>query len=174
MNKTKNFTTLEVINIVSYINNVMKDEQKQELPTKMKWYLKKNLDKMVPIARDFEEFRDGEIEVLQKDFFNEEKSEEYMETRRDENGNPIMDAEGNEETVAMRKVKEEFMGEYTKAVDELNTKLQEILVEKNKMEIACIDFDSFVEGLPEDTKIDFDSLNILSFMEETSNVEGAE
>ena len=174
MNKTKTFTTLEVINIVSYINNTMTSEQKEEMPTKMKWYIKKNLDKMIPIAKRFEDFRDDEIEILQKEYFTEEKSEEYVETRRDENGEPIKDAEGNEQTTNMRRVKEEFMDDYKKDVDELNAKLQEILIEKNEMEIACIDFDNFVDGLSEDSKIDFDALNILCFMDETTNVEGAE
>ena len=71
MNKTKTFTTLEVINIVSYINNTMTSEQKEEMPTKMKWYMKKNLDKMIPIAKRFEDFRDDEIEILQKEYFTE-------------------------------------------------------------------------------------------------------
>ena len=158
----KNFSNIEVINIVAFINKVMTDEQKNALPTKMKWYLKKNMDKLGGIAQKFEEFRDGEIKVLQNEYFNEEKSEEYTDIQKDENG--------EDREVQMRKVKEEFMKDYTNDVNSLNAKLQEILAEVNTVEISTVDFDAFVENLPEDSPIDFDCLNILSFMDETSNV----
>ena len=153
----KNFSTFEVINIVSFINKVMTDEQKNALPTKIKWYLKKNMDKLVPIAKDFEEFRDGEINTLQKDWFTEEKSDEYTEERKDENNEVV--------NVPMRKIKPEFMDEYNVAVSDLNAKLQEILMDNNVVEITTFDMDSFVDNLPDDTPINFDCLNILSFMD---------
>lgn len=162
MNEIKVFSNLEVINIVSFVNKVMTDEQKAEMPTKMRWYLKKNMDKLMPIARKFEEFRDAEIVTLQEAYFTEEKSEEFMDKQVDENG--------VEQEVPMRKVKDEYMGEYTEAVNELNKRLQEILVEKNEVEIATVDLDAFVETLPDDAKIDIDCLNILSFMDENTNV----
>ena len=158
----KSYSNLEVINIVSFINKVMTDEQKAEMPTKMRWYLKKNMDKLMPIARKFEEFRDAEIVTLQEAYFTEEKSEEFIDKQVDENG--------VEQEVPMRKVKDEYMGEYTEAVNELNKRLQEILVEKNEVEIATVDLDAFVETLPDDAKIDIDCLNILSFMDENTNV----
>lgn len=162
MNEIKVFSNIEVINIVSFVNKVMTDEQKAEMPTKMRWYLKKNMDKLMPLARKFEEFRDAEIVTLQEAYFTEEKSEEFMDKQVDENG--------VEQEVPMRKVKDEYMGEYTEAVNELNKRLQEILVEKNEVEIATADLDAFVETLPDDAKIDIDCLNILSFMDENTNV----
>ena len=162
MNMKKNFNTIEVINIVSFINNVMTDEQKNALPTKVKWYLKKNMDKLVPIAKNFEEFRDGEVATLQKDWFIDEKSEEYTEVKKGENDEDI--------NVPMRKIKAEYMDEYNNAVNELNAKLQEILMDNNVVEIATFDMDSFVENMPDDSPVDFDCLNILSFMDETTGV----
>ena len=162
MNMKKNFNTIEVINIVSFINNVMTDEQKNALPTKVKWYLKKNMDKLVPITKNFEEFRDGEVVTLQKDWFTDEKSEEYTEVKKGENDEDI--------NVPMRKIKAEYMDEYNNAVNELNAKLQEILMDNNVVEIATFDMDSFVENMPDDSPVDFDCLNILSFMDETTGV----
>lgn len=162
MNMKKNFNTIEVINIVSFINNVMTDEQKNALPTKVKWYLKKNMDKLVPIAKNFEEFRDGEVATLQKDWFTDEKSEEYTEVKKGENDEDI--------NVPMRKIKAEYMDEYNNAVNDLNAKLQEILMDNNVVEIATFDMDSFVENMPDDSPVDFDCLNILSFMDETTGV----
>lgn len=160
--KTKEFTNIEVINIVSYINKIMTDEQKSALPTKFKWYLKKNMDKLTPIAAKFEEFRDAEVKELQSNYFTEEKSEEYTEKQTD--------PDGTEHDVPMRKVKAEFMDAYTDDVNVLNSKLQEILAEKNTVEISTVDLDAFVETLPDDSPIDFDSLNILSFMDMSTNV----
>lgn len=158
----KSFSNLEVINIVAFVNKVMTDEQKNALPTKFKWYLKKNMDKLAPIAAKFEEFRDGEVQTLQSKYFTEEKSEEIMETQKDENG--------EEHEVPMRKVKAEFMDDYTDDVSVLNSKLQEILMEQNEIEISSVDLDAFVESLSDDSPINFDCLSILSFMDESSNV----
>lgn len=170
MNMTKTFSMIETLNIVSYINNNMSEDQVKELPTKVRWNLKKNMDKLVSAAKRFEDFRDELIKELQTNYFNDEKSYEYTETKRDEDGNPVLNADGIEETVQMRKVKDEYQEEYEAAVQELNGKLQEILGEKNDYEINVIDMDAFVDSLPNDTSIDYDCLSILSFMDETTNV----
>ena len=74
----------------------------------------------------------------------------------------------------MRKIKDEYLDEYTSAVNELNEKLQEILNEQNDVDISTINMDAFVENLPDDTSIGYDFLSILSFMDETTNVKVAE
>ena len=66
------------------------------------------------------------------------------------------------------------MDDYRKAIDDLNSKLNEIVVEKNEVEISCVDFDEFVENLPDDTKLDIQDLTMLSFMDETTNIKEAE
>ena len=170
MNMTKTFNTLETLNIVSFINNNMSESQIKELPTKVRWNLKKNMDKLIPTAKRFEEFRDELIKELQTNYFNDEKSYEYTETKRDDDGNPILNEDGIEETTQMRKIKDEYQEEYEAALQELNGKLQEILGEKSDYEINVINMDAFVDSLPDDTKIDYDCLSILSFMDETTNV----
>lgn len=165
----KIFTNLEIINIVSYLNKMDK-EILDELPLKFRWNLKKNMDKIRPIAESYDNFRNEQIQNLQRDWFNEEKSEEFIQTKLDENGNPMKDFEGNEITEPMRRIKEEYMDEYRKTVGELNTKLADISNEMNEVEISTVDLDAFVDELPEESKIDFDALTMLSFMDTTTNV----
>jgi hypothetical protein len=140
------------------------------LPTKFRWNLKKNLDRVTPFAKRFEEFRNDLIKELQDKYFTEEKSYTYAETKRDENGNPVLKDDGTEETVEMKKIKDEYLDEYNEAVVDLNTRLQEILAEKNDIEINGMDLDALVDSLSDDTTIDFDCLSILCFMDETTNV----
>lgn len=169
----KIFKNIEVLNIVAYANNMSK-EKLDELPLKFRWKLKKNMDKLRPIAESYETFRNERIQELQTDWFNEEKSEEIIQTKMDESGNPMLDADGNEITEPMRKIKEEFMDDYRKIVDELNAKLNEIAYEDNDIEIDTIDFDTFIDNLPEESKINFDDITMLSFMDTTTNVKEAE
>ena len=147
----KEFYNIEVVNVTAALNNILGNAEKvKDLPIKFRWALKKNLTALSPTVKNFEEFRQELIEELQKEYFNDEKSH----TEKDENDNEI------------RRVNDEFMDEYNDKVQELNTKLQELLEEKNEYEISTVDMDSFVEGLPEDTALEFDDIEIFSFMEE--------
>lgn len=165
----KIFKNIEVLNIVAYVNKMSK-EKADELPLKFRWNLKKNMDKLRPIAESYETFRNERIQELQREWFNEEKSEEFMQTKIDESGNPIIDADGNEVTEPMRKIKDEFLEDYRKVVDELNSKLNEIAYEDNEVEIATVDFDAFIDNLSDESKIDFDDVTMLSFMDTTTNI----
>jgi len=165
----KNFKNIEVLNIVAYVNNMSK-EKVDELPLKFRWNLKKNMDKLRPIAESYETFRNERIQELQTEWFNEEKSEEFMQPQIDENGNPMKDEDGNEITEPMRKIKDEYMDDYRKVVNELNDKLNEIAYENNEVEISTVDFDAFIDSLPDDSNINFDDVTMLSFMDTTTNV----
>ena len=166
----KNFATSEIVTIVSYLNENLTDDKTKVLPTKFRWNLKKNLDKLVPIAQRFDAFREGLIKELRENFFSEEKSEEYAETVKDDDGNAILDEDGNEQTTMMRRVKSEYMDDYKKTVADLNDKLSEILAETNSIEISTVDFDDFVNNLSDNSLITFDDLSILCFMDETTNL----
>lgn len=169
----KIFKNIEVLNIVAYVNQMSK-EKLDELPLKFRWNLKKNMDKLRPIAESYETFRNERVQELQREWFNEEKSEEFMQTKTDENGEPMKDEDGNEITETMRKIKDEYLEEYQNVVGELNGKLNEIAYEDNGVDIATIDFDTFIDSLPDESKIDFDDITMLSFMDETTNVKEAE
>ena len=73
----KIFKNIEVLNIVSYVNQMSK-EKLDELPLKFRWNLKKNIDKLRPIAESYENFRNDQVKQLQSEWFNEEKSEEEV------------------------------------------------------------------------------------------------
>lgn len=92
-----------------------------------------------------------------------------MQPKIGADGKPEVDETGAEVTEAARKIKEEYMDDYRAAVDELNNKLNEIVMEQNKVELNCVDFDEFVESLPDDTKLSIEDLTMLSFMDGTTN-----
>ena len=147
----KEFYNIEVVNVVAAINQILSNSEKaKDLPIKFRWALKKNISALSPTVKNFEEFRQELIDELQGEYFNEEKSH----IDKDDNGNEV------------RKVNDEYMEEYGKKVNELNEKLQELLGEKNEYEISTVDMDDFVNSLPSDTALEFDDIEILSFMEE--------
>lgn len=172
-NIEKTFTTLEIVNIVSYLNQ-MTDEQTKCLPTKFRWNLKKNLEKLLPLAKRFEDFRNDISQEFQSAWFTDERSEEFEQPIMDDNGNPAVDSDGNQLTNTVRRIKKEFMSDYDANLQEQNGRLREILEEENDVMISAVDFEAFVDGLDDDSPIDFDALNILCFMDETTNVKEAE
>ena len=172
-NIKKEFTTLEIVNIVAYINNYFTEEMSNELPLKFRWYLKKNLDAIIPIAKRFDELRDGEVKKIQEKWFTDDNTEIISEPERDANGNVVKDTDGNEIMQELKHLKKEFQADYQKEFDELNLKLRDILLETNEVDVATVDFDDFVDGLSDDTAINFDALNILSFMDKTTDVKEA-
>ena len=169
----KIFKNIEVLNIVAFINQMPK-EKADELPLKFRWNLKKNFDKLRPIAESYENFRDEQLKQFQSKWFDEEHSYEFMQTKIGVDGKPELDADGNEVTEPARKIKDEFMDAYKEDVGEINAKLNEIAYEDNEIEIIAYDFDALIDTLPEDSKLDFDDLTMLSFMDLTTNVKEAE
>lgn len=175
MNTTKTFTTLEILNIVAFINQFTTNEEKMDsLPLKFKWNLSKNLKKLAPIAQEYDAFREKELQALQTTWFNEEHSDEIMQPKIGLDGNPELDESGAEITEPARKIKDEFLDDYRATVNELNGKLNEIAMEQNDVELSCVDFDEFVENLPDNTKLDIQELTMLSFMDSVTNLKEAE
>ena len=167
---TKMFKTIEILNIVEYITNIMKEEQHKALPTKVRWALKKNIDKLSPITKSYADFRQKLVRELQEEWFTDERSEEYIENKVDADGKPVIGENGAQETETMKRIKKQYMEDYEKAVSELNRHLTDVVMEENKVDVATFDMDAFVDSLPDDSPIDFDCLNILCFMDETTNV----
>ena len=173
MKKIKTFTTLEVLAICNFINQLT-PEKNDKLGLKLRWNIKKNFDKLQPIAKRYEDFRNQVIEELQTAWFTEEKSEDFMQTVTDENGKPVLDADGNEQTQPMKRIKSEFMDEYQAAVADVNRKLQEFAEEVNEIEIDTFDIDAFVENLDDDGVLTFDDMTMLQAFDETTNTTEAE
>lgn len=152
----KSFLNVEVINVMAAMRTLLEDEKKvKELPIKLRWALKKNMSALSNTVDDFEAFRQELVEELQNEYFsNDEKSYPAM-----------VEVPGQEEPQEGRKVKEEYLEEYEKRVEELNTRLQELLREENEYEIRTVDLDAFVENLADDTSLTFDDVDMLSFMD---------
>jgi len=152
---TKEFLTVEVVNLVQAINRLLTNAEKvRELPIKIRWAIKKNINTFSPTVRAFEDLRRELVDELQAEFFNDEKS--HLVSMDNEDG-------GNEE---YRQVNDEYLEEYEERVKELNGKLEELLSEKNEYEIYTIDMDEFVEGISKDTKLEYNDIDLLSFMGE--------
>ena len=173
MKKIKVFSNLEVLSICNFINQLT-SEKNDKLGLKVRWAIKKGNDKLAPIAKRYEDFRNEVVNELQSAWFTDEKSEEFMQPKLDADGNPMVDADGNEITEPMRKIKEEFMDDYQAAVVEANKKLEEIAMEKNEVELDTFNIDAFVENLDDDGVLTFDDLTMLTAFDETTNVKEAE
>lgn len=171
MTKNITITNFEALNITSW-NAQLSEEKRNALPMKVRFYLKKFLGKILPDVKQFEEFRDSELKVLQDEYFGEEKSYEKEQPKKDEQGNEITDDDGVIETETVRVVKDEYIAEYQDKINTLNEKLMEILNEKNTYEVSIFDVADFVEKLPEDTPIEFDDINIIDAIFSAENEEG--
>lgn len=159
----KTFTTLDVLNIVSF-NNKLTEEKNNAMGIKVRWALKKAVGCMTKDAADFEEFRETEVRKIQEEFFGEEKSKEVVKPKLDSNGKEILDEDGNQLTETVRQVKDEYLDAYQVAISSLNANLEEITKEKHEYEYKGVDIDSLVETLPDDTALTFEDLSMLDII----------
>lgn len=168
---TKKFMNIEILNIVAAWEKLSKDEEKvRELPLKFRWAIKKNLAVIMPAKKAFEEFRDEVLNELRNKFFDEEHSEEVVLPVTDEDGNEVKDENGVVQTQTYRKIKDEFIEEYKAEGVTVDTKLRELAIESNEYEISTVDMDAFVESLPDDTKLEFEDIEMLSWIDTVTNV----
>lgn len=151
---------IEAANVVAWANQLTK-EKLNKIDFKVRWALKKAVAKLVPDVQEYEKFRDEEFGKIKEVYFDDEHSIEYTEPKLDDDGNEVKDAEGNVETQQMKKVKDEYMAEYQAKIDELNGKINEILVEKNTYEYNSADIDAFVEGLDDLAPLEFADIEML-------------
>ena len=159
----KELYQIEISNIVAWFND-FKNEKIKDLKIKDQWTLLSNVKKMQPAVQEFEEFRDKLIADLNNEYFgNDEKSEATQIPRTDDDGNNVIGPDGEVEMQEGRKVKEEYFEEYQEKVSEINGELQKLMVEKTEYEFKGIDLDELVEGLSEDTKIELEDVDMLSF-----------
>jgi len=157
MSKTMNKTlmTIEIINIVAFLNNAIETKKIDELGVKFRWAIKKSMKELVEVDSKFREFKEELESGLKEEFFmNDEKSELTTITQKGEDGQDI--------PVEVKKVKDEYMDEYNRKLDEINGKLREVLYDTNDVTINVVDVDSEIEKLSDDTTFTFEDLEMLS------------
>ena len=157
MSKTmdKTLMTIEIINIVAFLNNAIETKKIDELGVKFRWAIKKSMKELVEVDLKFKEFKEELESGLKEEFFmNDEKSELTTITQKGEDGQDM--------PVEVKKVKDEYMDEYNRKLDEINGKLREVLYDTNDVTINVVDVDSEIEKLSDDTAFTFEDLEMLS------------
>ena len=164
----KELYLIEAQNICSFYNQE-KDNHLKELPIKIQWAILSAVKQLQPKVQEFEGFRNKLTNDLQQEYFSDEsdKCEETQVAQTDENGENVIDETGAVVMQDAKKIKDEFMEEYQAKVNELNTELQNLMIEKTEYEFKGFDLDKVVEGLPDDTKITIDDINMISFLDES-------
>lgn len=156
----KTYTNLEVLNIIAWFNQLPK-EKADAIPIKIKYALKKVINKIEPDAKQFEEFREQETMRIKDKYFTDEQCNRVAQTIVDKDGNPVVDENGVEQTEEVLVIKDEFKDALQDEIDTLNEKITEILQEKNDYEYNGADVASMVDNLPDDTPLEWDDINII-------------
>jgi hypothetical protein len=158
---TKTFKVYEIVALVNWYEGFYKSKLR-ELPIKTQWLLDKNIKTMVADAKDFMTFREGIMKNIQEKYFTDEKTEDFESEQKDENGNIVRDENGKVVMQKMKKVKDEFLKEYQKELEGINNELESVASEEKEYAISLIDIDGLIEGLPDDSNIDIDDLNMIA------------
>lgn len=147
----KTYSTLDVLNICAWYKQARENEKKplNDLPLKTQWTLKKNITAMNPIAENFSNLQKEAEENLRSRYMGDDKS--YPD--KDEQGQDI------------RKIKDEFMAEFQKEVNDMNIKLNDILEEKVNININPIYINDIIDEIGDKkTNLSVDDLEVLDLM----------
>lgn len=166
---TKTFKVYEIVALVNWYEGFY-ESKLRELPIKTQWLLDKNIKAMVADAKDFMTFREGIMKNIQEKYFTDEKAEDFETEQKDENGNIVKDENGKVVMQKMKKVKDEFLEEYQKELEGINNELESVASEEKEYTVSLIDIDGLIEGLPDDSNINIDDLNMIAaFNKEDGN-----
>jgi hypothetical protein len=163
----KELAVFECLNISSFMKDIRENSDKKNkldgMSVRALWNIKKTMQNIDAVSNRFNEMKEQlETEVRNKYSTDEYSTEEIV---------PVKDSSGNDVEQKVRKIKDEYLSEYRKAIDEVNQKLRELLVDKEEVDVAWIDLDSEVENLH---NLTLDDLDILSVFEKEETVEDAE
>lgn len=152
---TKELLVMECININGWYNNIRADKNKLNgLSVSTLWALRKNMKKIAETVNSFNELKTSLENELQEEFFNDEKSEET-----------VVKGNNGEDTPA-RKVKDEYFNAYQNKINELNGKLNELAITKEKFDFTPINMEKEIERLDTDCNLNMDDLDMLSVFEQ--------
>lgn len=174
MSKTvqKEFTVNEVLIINEYYNSEInrgEDSVLNRLSNLTRWNLKRNINEFKTTVDDFQQYNEKLSEDVRNEwFFNDEKSYKEEEVVKDEEGKDVLDNDGKPVTRELRKIKEEFIEEYDKAMDEHDKATIEVLSDVNRYNIKTSnvgdEIEEFIDDLSEEELRD---ISILLFMDNT-------
>ena len=131
----KTLLTIDVLSILSWIENKDGYISKTKLPIKIMWEIKADIAKLAEIRARYNDF---ESEINSR-YMSDEFS--YNDEEIDENGNRTQ----------IRKVKNEYL-------DQFNSEKRELLSTENKIDVSVFDIEDFG-----DIEIGIHDLNMLGF-----------
>ena len=145
---TKTIPMIAAVNEVAWY--VQEKDTLSVLSVKARWNLKKNMKELDNIASQFHEFKTNLEEELRAKYTTDEKSNETVL----EDGN------------IGRKVKDEYLEDYQKDVEEMNAKVSELLYEDEEVNLYVIDMDEEVERMADDADLSDAAMDMLSLFED--------
>lgn len=149
---TKTISVIAALNETSWYEK--NSEEVKNLSATARLALKRNMRILNEMASEFRELQQELNQELQNKYSTDQKS---IETE-------IEDAEGHKQPG--RKVKDEFIKEYQKDIDESNLKLDELLRDEDEVELYVIDLDAEIERIDaKDLNISDEALDMLSLYE---------
>ena len=151
----------KTIPVMAAVNEVAWYSQERDqltaLSVKARWNLKKNMKELEKLSTMFDELRNSLDQELRDKYATDEKS---VDTE-------IVGADGTKQPG--RRVKDEYLDEYQKEVEEMNQKINELLANTEEVELYVIDMDAEVERMSDDADISDTAMDMLSlFMDDES------
>lgn len=170
---TKEMTVGECYAIVEWYLTQLDKQKKGEdnildsLPKLLLWKLRRNIKTIETTALEFETFKEETRDKLKEKWFTSDKSYEVAVPLKDENGKDLTDSDGSVITRPMKQVKKEYIDEFNKELEDVNSEIKSILRDKSEYRINVMDVESVIESIINQVeKTDFDDLEILLFMHE--------
>ena len=145
---TKTIPMIAAVNEVAWY--VQEKDTLSVLSVKARWNLKKNMKELDNIASQFHEFKTNLEEELRAKYTTDEKSNETAL----EDGN------------IGRKVKDAYLEDSQKDVEEMNAKVSELLYEDEEVNLYVIDMDEEVERMADDADLSDAAMDMLSLFED--------
>lgn len=153
---TKEFYNIELMNLSQWYAQVRQEHKEKfsTLPFQVQLALRTNMKEIGKTADSLIEMRNELNENIRNKYFTAEKADEI-----EQDGQKMM------------KIKDEFVEDYKKEVAECDTKLQEVLQDRTKVQLTVFDMDAMYETLPDECELEMDDIDMLSFMDKVDEVE---
>lgn len=154
---TKDIQVVVCVNEITYYKNNDTQERLATLPLKLQWIIRKNMKELGKYSKEFNDFRNELIAKRNEEWFIEGNGKCERYTAKNEDG---------EETEMLRII-DEYMEEYKKYEEDMNSQLQEILLESNEINITPIDMDDFIDKA-EGTTITMNDVDMISLFDKNN------